>query len=141
MHMHKRNIRLSFCDHVLYISITTSTGCLFSHHRGHHEANRRPVSLESRSDRSVSLCVPHPRRHQEFVVHHSRARLLTSYTAVLIIIGGKKQDNEKSFESVEPAAVHANEYAMPFETNVPIHVCRKPKVPIAENWPTTKHFF
>lgn len=60
---------------------------------------------------------------------------------VLIIVGGKKQDHEKSFESVELEAVHTNEYAMPFETNLPIYVCRKLKVPIAEIWPTTKHFF
>lgn len=59
---------------------------------------------------------------------------------VMIIVGGRASDHAKSFESVEPVAVHKNEYAMPCEADLTIYVCRKPKAPFADIWPMTKHY-
>ena len=59
---------------------------------------------------------------------------------VLIVIGGRKQDHEKVYGQVETAAVHRHPYAMPFETDLPIFLCRKPLVPLGEVWPHTKAY-
>lgn len=59
---------------------------------------------------------------------------------ILIIVGGRKEDHEKGFESVALAMVHTSEYAMPFETNLPIFLCRKLKMRFADIWSMAKHF-
>ena len=59
---------------------------------------------------------------------------------VLIVIGGNKEDFENVFETVELAAVHSNQYAMPYESNLPIYICRGFKIPLEEIWPHTKSF-
>jgi hypothetical protein len=59
---------------------------------------------------------------------------------VLITVGGRKEDHQKGFESVELAMVHTSEYAMPFETNLPIYVCRRAKAPVETIWPKVKFY-
>ena len=59
---------------------------------------------------------------------------------VVIVIGGNPNDHRKVFESVEQAAVVTSEYAMPYETNLPVFVCRKLKMPLEQIWPGNKHF-
>jgi hypothetical protein len=31
-------------------------------------------------------------------------------------------------------------YAMAFETNLPVYVCRRPKRPLTDAWPTLKRY-
>jgi hypothetical protein len=59
---------------------------------------------------------------------------------IVIIVGGKEEEHQRGFESVELVAVHTSDYAMPYETNLPIYICRKLKMPIEKIWPSTKHF-
>lgn len=58
----------------------------------------------------------------------------------MIIIGGSKKDHQPFFEEVEQVATHRAAYAMPYENNLPIFVCRKPKLPAKQLWPTTKKY-
>jgi hypothetical protein len=58
----------------------------------------------------------------------------------VIIIGGKRTDHERAFASIERVATHSHPYAMRYESNLPIFVCRKPKIPMSEIWPRTRHY-
>lgn len=58
----------------------------------------------------------------------------------LIGIGGKKEDYQEDFEEVSEVAVHQSRYAMPYEDQLPIFLCRKPKQPLSELWPGAKHY-
>ncbi|MBI2504542.1 MAG: glycosyltransferase family 39 protein [Candidatus Latescibacteria bacterium] len=59
---------------------------------------------------------------------------------VLIAVGGHPDDYRAFFASVEQVAVHTHEYAMPYERNLPIFLCRGPTVPLAEIWPAAKRY-
>ncbi len=66
---------------------------------------------------------------------------LRGYTGeVLIIIGGEAEDHRNIFESVEQVAIHKHQYAMPYETDLPIFICKKPKVPLKDVWMQVKHY-
>jgi len=58
----------------------------------------------------------------------------------VIIIGGKAQDHAKIFGEVREAARVWSDYAMPYETDLPIYVCRQPKLSLQEVWPQVKHY-
>lgn len=57
-----------------------------------------------------------------------------------IIIGGKEQNHRKYFDEVTKIDTHINDYAMPYENNLPVFLCRKIKKPIREIWPETKKY-
>ena len=57
-----------------------------------------------------------------------------------IVIGLRKETLERFFESVEVVAVYRGPYAMPWRNNMPIHLCRGIKRPLAEIWPELKHY-
>ena len=59
---------------------------------------------------------------------------------IVIIIGGERQDHERSFESVEEAALYRCSDCMPYENNKTIFVARRLRAPIAQVWPRAKHF-
>jgi dolichyl-phosphate-mannose-protein mannosyltransferase len=59
---------------------------------------------------------------------------------VLITIGQSMDDVRKVYDDVEVGATLHHPYAMPYENRRPIYVCRKPRVPLAEAWPMTKHY-
>jgi hypothetical protein len=59
---------------------------------------------------------------------------------VLIIIGGDRQDHLQAYGEVSLFAVHRNRYAMPSETDLPIWICRKPKITLRQIWPHVKSF-
>ncbi len=74
--------------------------------------------------------------HQNYFLWGSRG-----YSGeVFIIIGGKPADHRKIFDEVTQQAVVTNEYAMPYENNLPVFVCRKPKFSLTEFWPKAKHY-
>jgi hypothetical protein len=57
---------------------------------------------------------------------------------LVIIIGGKKEDHLKVFESVEEKNVHTNRFAMPYESELPIYICRGLMVPMEKIWNSVK---
>jgi Dolichyl-phosphate-mannose-protein mannosyltransferase len=59
---------------------------------------------------------------------------------VVIAVGMSAEGLQEAFESVEPAARVVAPYAMPYETEHPIHVCRRLRMPLAEVWKRGKHF-
>ncbi len=59
---------------------------------------------------------------------------------VTIIIGGGRKDYEEIFAEVSVATVHTAPYAMPYENNLPIFVCRGPRMPLKDIWPRVKHY-
>jgi hypothetical protein len=60
--------------------------------------------------------------------------------SVVIVIGGNPEDHRKVFETVTPAGSTGARYAIPYEVNRTIYICRKLKVPLEEVWPRTKVF-
>lgn len=58
----------------------------------------------------------------------------------VITVGESRQDVEKLFEEVELAATFTHPYVMPYENNLPIFICRKPRVSLKASWPMTKKF-
>lgn len=59
---------------------------------------------------------------------------------VVIGVGGELEDYQRDFEQVELAATHVHPWAMPYESDLPIVVCRKPRAPVAELFARTKHY-
>ncbi|MCP4261378.1 MAG: glycosyltransferase family 39 protein [Planctomycetes bacterium] len=58
----------------------------------------------------------------------------------IIFIGGAQEDHLDSFEEVEQAAIIRCAYCMPYENNLPVYICRKPKRPLEEIWNSIKHY-
>lgn len=54
--------------------------------------------------------------------------------SVVLAIGGDPEQMAREFESVEQVGVIPGRYAMPYERNLPIHLCRGLRVPLAEAW-------
>ncbi|MBI3006615.1 MAG: hypothetical protein HYY49_14560 [Ignavibacteriales bacterium] len=64
-----------------------------------------------------------------------------SYNGELVIIlGGDLEDKQEVFEKVEIAGVVHSEYAMPYENDLRIYVCRNLKVPLDQMWGRLKHY-
>jgi hypothetical protein len=59
---------------------------------------------------------------------------------VLIIIGGDRRDHLQAYAEVTLFAVHRHPYAMPFETDLPIWICRRPRLTLDQIWPHVKYF-
>ena len=63
------------------------------------------------------------------------------YTGELVIVlGGDLKDKQEIFESVTIADTVKNQYCMPYENNLAIYICRNLKKPLAEFWPTLRHY-
>ena len=56
---------------------------------------------------------------------------------VLIVLDDDRETLLELFEDVQPAGDFSHPYSMPYE-HWTIHICRKPKVPMAELWPKVK---
>jgi 4-amino-4-deoxy-L-arabinose transferase-like glycosyltransferase len=59
---------------------------------------------------------------------------------VVIVLGGNPDEARTVFERVERAATIVDPYAMPYESNLPVWVCRKLKIPMASLWPRLKRY-
>jgi hypothetical protein len=59
---------------------------------------------------------------------------------MVVTVGERLQDVQKTFDQVDLAAVVVSEHARSFETNLPIYIGREPKMPLQEVWPRTKGF-
>jgi 4-amino-4-deoxy-L-arabinose transferase-like glycosyltransferase len=62
------------------------------------------------------------------------------HASVAIVVGVATERLRQLFDRVEVVGRVESPYAMPFETRRPIHVCRGPKLPLAEAWRLGKHF-
>jgi len=61
-------------------------------------------------------------------------------TEVMIVIGGSLKDCRQGFEDVVEAARHSSVYAMPYENDLPIYVCRRPRGRCEDLWPRLKSY-
>ncbi|MBI2430388.1 MAG: hypothetical protein HYV29_16625 [Ignavibacteriales bacterium] len=59
---------------------------------------------------------------------------------VLIAVGGVTEDYSDTFAEVTPVGRHVSEFAMSYESDLPIYLCRKPKRKIKEVWHTTRRY-
>lgn len=58
----------------------------------------------------------------------------------VIILGGRKEDHLNSFSEVDIIAIHKTKYAMPYENNLPIFICRNLKGDFRQIWERNKNF-
>jgi dolichyl-phosphate-mannose-protein mannosyltransferase len=59
---------------------------------------------------------------------------------VVIAVGMPLEDLKLLFGQIELAATINNEYAIPEENNLPVYVCRKPKMTLQQAWPGLKFY-
>src|ERR1700674_1040073 len=63
------------------------------------------------------------------------------YTGELVIAVGMPLDDLKPiFGQIDLAATIKNEYAIPEENNLPVYICRKPKMTLQQAWPRLKFY-
>ncbi|HEX8073147.1 MAG TPA: glycosyltransferase family 39 protein [Pyrinomonadaceae bacterium] len=73
-------------------------------------------------------------KHQNYWLWGPRA-----YTGECVItVGERLKDVQKSFDQVEQVATFTHPYVMPYENNLPVFLCRRPKQSLKEIWPRTK---
>ncbi|MGB3181864.1 MAG: glycosyltransferase family 39 protein [Cyclobacteriaceae bacterium] len=58
----------------------------------------------------------------------------------VLVIGGDMDDHLQVFAEVSPVAVHSARYVMPYENNLTIYVCRKPRTDLLTLWPKVKNY-
>jgi hypothetical protein len=63
------------------------------------------------------------------------------YTGELVIaVGMPLEDLKPLFDDIQVAATIQNEYAIPEENNLPVYICRKPKMSLQQAWPSLKFY-
>jgi hypothetical protein len=63
------------------------------------------------------------------------------HTGEVVILFGQGAESTKTlFSSVERVATISDRHAVAAENNLPVYVCRKPKAPLAELWPSLRYF-
>ena len=58
----------------------------------------------------------------------------------LIVLNERRERLAELWADVRPAGRFDCRYCMPYEDGLAIHVCRRPKVPLAAVWPRIKSF-
>ena len=59
---------------------------------------------------------------------------------VVIVVGMPLDDLKPLFDQIELAATINYEYAIPEENNLPVYICRKPKMTLQQAWPRLKFY-
>ena len=59
---------------------------------------------------------------------------------VVISVGIPREKLQELFKEVKQAAIITHEYAAPDESNLPVYICRKPKLPLRQAWPKLKYY-
>jgi len=59
---------------------------------------------------------------------------------IAIVVGGDPENYHSMYNDVQQAATVICEYATPYESNLPVYLCRRPKVTLQQVWPRLKHF-
>jgi len=63
------------------------------------------------------------------------------YTGGLVIAVGMPMDELRPlFEDIQIATTIENGYAIPDENNLPVYICRKPKMSLQQAWPSLKFY-
>jgi hypothetical protein len=60
--------------------------------------------------------------------------------AVVIAVGMDLGQLQLLFADVQKAATIADPYAVPDENNLPVYICRDPRMPLSQAWPRLKFF-
>jgi hypothetical protein len=60
--------------------------------------------------------------------------------SLILVIGGNEEQMSREFESVERVGLIRGSHAMPYERDLPIHLCRKLRVPLADAWRGARSF-
>jgi hypothetical protein len=61
--------------------------------------------------------------------------------SALLIVGGRLEDHRRVFAGCREAAREKDaHWAMPYERELPIWLCRKPLQPLGAVWPRVKHY-
>lgn len=58
----------------------------------------------------------------------------------MIILGGSLKDKQEVFANVEVAATASSPWCMPYESDLPVYLCRGLRVPLGEMWGKVKHY-
>lgn len=59
---------------------------------------------------------------------------------IVIILGGSLKDKQEVFANVEVAATASSPWCMPYESDLPVYLCRGLRVPLGEMWGKVKHY-
>jgi len=59
---------------------------------------------------------------------------------VVITVGMSLEDLKPLFDQIDLAATITNEYTMPQEDNLPVYICRRPKMTLPQAWPRLKFY-
>lgn len=59
---------------------------------------------------------------------------------VTIVLGGEREDLALRCEEVERAGTAACDRCMPYESDVPVWICRRLRAPLSDVWPEAKNF-
>jgi 4-amino-4-deoxy-L-arabinose transferase-like glycosyltransferase len=59
---------------------------------------------------------------------------------VVVTVGMPIETLQKLFHHVELAATIQNDYAIPEENNLPVYICREPKLTLQQAWPSLKFY-
>jgi hypothetical protein len=59
---------------------------------------------------------------------------------VVIAVGMSLEELKPLFGDIQLAATIQNEYSIPEESNLPVYICRKPKMTLQQAWPSLKFF-
>jgi hypothetical protein len=59
---------------------------------------------------------------------------------VVIAVGMRLEDLKPIFGQIDLAATINNEYAIPEENNLPVYICRKPRMTLQQAWPRLKFY-
>lgn len=63
------------------------------------------------------------------------------YTGELVIaVGMKLEDLQPLFGSIQQVATISHPYAVPDENNLPVYLCRNPRMPLSQAWPRLKFY-
>lgn len=59
---------------------------------------------------------------------------------VVIAVGMRLEDLQQIFGEIRQAATIGNEYAIPEENDLPVYICRQPKMTLKQAWPRLKFY-
>ena len=106
-------------------------------HGQEHDLHRRVVPLQDRQGIQAVQVRHGDVGHDDIGPQRLRGR---HQGAAVLHVGGEVGRWQRACGSIEDAGTFGNPYAMPYENNRPIFICRDPKIPLDELWPRLKRF-
>ncbi len=59
---------------------------------------------------------------------------------IAISVGSSRNSLDKVFDNVQQATMIVHPLSMPYESNLPVYLCRQPKITLKEIWPQVKNY-